>query len=96
MKYPDRYIITGKVAEGENKGKTVYLYWSDEGGGWWQWSDSVNWAYRFEEPSGSRFEDALLCAGDKNWTKHSCGPWYFFADPKSVEVIAVPAKVHVY
>lgn len=96
MKYPDRYIITGKVAKGENKGETVYLYFSEEGGGWWQWSNNEAWALRFESKDDRRIEDALLCAGDKNWTKHSCGPWYYSADPKTVKLVAVPAKIKVY
>lgn len=96
MKYPDRYIITGRVAKGSEVGKEVYLYWTEEGGGWWQWTSDKGCAHRFERPSGDRFKDAMNCATDNNWTKASCGPWYYSADPKTVKHISVPAIVKVY
>lgn len=93
--FPDRYVITALVKEGENKGRRVWLYWSPEGGGWWQWSDAEAWAFRFEATSGERFDDALLCARGTTWLKSGCGPWYYFVDFSTVEVRATPAIVTV-
>lgn len=89
MKYPDRYVITAIVKEGENKGKKVWLYWIEESGGWWQWSDSEAWAYRFETKSGQRFDDAM-----KSCPK--MGPWYYYPDPSTIKAEPTPAIVKVY
>ena len=86
--YPDRYVITGVVAEGEHKGERVWIYFSEEGGGWWQWGPE-GWAKRFEAKEGHKYDDALLCAP-------KTGPWYYRVDPARVEVRAVPAKVTVW
>lgn len=87
-KYPDRYVITGLVAKGEHKGERVWIYFSEEGGGWWQWGPEA-WAKRFEKKEGRDFDDALLCAP-------KVGPWYYSVDPESIEARAVPAKVTVW
>lgn len=89
--HPNRYVITALVKEGEKKGRRVFLYWSPEGGGWWQWNEAEGWAERFEAKAGHRFEDAVLCAPD-------VGPWYNRPDPETIEVREVPAivKVMVY
>lgn len=94
MKYPDRYIITALVKDDHPtvnvaKGDRIYLYWSNEAGGWWQWSNAIGWAYRFETKSGSRFDDAMLVAA-------KVGPWYNYPDPATIEAINVPAIVKVY
>lgn len=89
MKYPDRYVITGIVKDGKEKGKRVWLYYSEEGGGWWMWSPIEGWAYRFEIKSGYKFKDALLCAP-------KTGPWYYNVDPETVEIRPTPAIVKVY
>jgi hypothetical protein len=86
--YPDRYVITGIVKDGQHKNERVYLYWTEEGGGWWQWGPD-GWAYRFENKSGARFEDAMRCA------KKGVGPYYYSVHPESVEVYATPAIVTV-
>jgi len=87
-KHPDKYVITGVVAAGESKGQRVFIYFSKEGGGWWQWG-CEGWAERFDAPSGRRYDDALLCA-------KKCGPWYNCVDPRTIKTIAVPAVVRVY
>lgn len=98
MSYPDRYVITALVAETSDRGREVWkvkkgdrvwLYFSEEGGGWWQWSNSPRWAYRFEEKSGRKYEDAIHCAP-------KAGPWFNRVDPKTIEVRAVPAIIKVY
>lgn len=93
--YPDRYVITGMVNEGEYKGQKVWLYWSAEAGGWWQWSRDAQWACRFEHASGERYEDAMKSAKGSKWMPNGCGPWYYFVDLNSVEVEPVPAIVNV-
>jgi hypothetical protein len=86
--YPDRYVITGIVAEGEKAGLKVWLYWDPEGGGWWQWGPE-GWAERFEAKEGRRYDDAIRCAP-------KTGPWYYYVDPATVKTEAVPAIVKVY
>lgn len=93
-KRPNRYVITGIVRNGENKGKKVWIHWSPEGGGWWQWGPEA-WAQRFTENHGPRFEDALRTAKGENWTKDTCGPWFDKADVATVAVEEVPAIVVV-
>jgi hypothetical protein len=92
MQYPDRYVITGIVAEDAphvrvKKGDRVWLYWSHEGGGWWQWG-SEGWARRFEQKAGREYDDAVKCAP-------KVGPWYSMPDPATIETVAVPAIVTV-
>lgn len=92
-KYPDRFVITGLIAKDAEalrvkKGDRVWLYWSPEGGGWWQWGPE-GWAERFESKSGKTFEDAMVSAT-------GVGPWYNVPDPETIEVLSVPAIVKVY
>lgn len=94
-KYPDRYVITALVKEGKNKGKRVWLYWSPEAGGWWQWSDAEGLAHRFEAPHGARFEDAMHSSRGSTWQPNGCGPWYYFVDFDTVEAAPTPAIVTV-
>lgn len=94
VRYPDRYVITAIVADGRYKGKRVWIYWSPEGGGWWQWGPE-GWAERFENTDTDKFRDAMRCATGATWTKKSCGPWYSYPDPATIEVRSVPAIVTV-
>lgn len=93
-KYPDRYIISGIVKDDKHKGQKVCIYWTPEGGGWWQWGPE-EMAERFESQDDPRFKDALRCATGQTWTKATCGPWYYSADLETVKVEAVPAIVKV-
>lgn len=95
MKYPDRYVITGIVEKGDDKGRKVFLGWTEEGGGWWQWSLHKSGANRFTDTDNERFKDAIRCATGKTWTKSTCGPWYYMPDISSVKVEEVPAIVKV-
>lgn len=95
MEYPDRYVITGIVKEGDRKGQKVWLYWSPEGGGWWQWSSHASWAMRFESKDGARYEDAIRCARGTKWLENGCGPWYYYVDFDTVDTESVPAIVEV-
>lgn len=97
MTYPDRYVITALVAEDSEKrhpaidrkkGDRIWLYWTDEGGGWWQWG-SEGWAYRFQSMDDKKLQEALSSAP-------KMGPWYNRPDPKTIEVRPVPAIVKVY
>lgn len=92
--YPDRYVITGLVKEGDRAGERVWIYFSEEGGGWWQWGPE-GWAYRFEDKTSERFQDAMRCAKGETWTESTVGPWYNAADIATVEAVAVPANVTV-
>ena len=94
MDYPDRYVITAIVADGEHKGERVWITWSPEGGGWWQWGPE-GWAERFASTKDERFKDALRCAKGETWTKASCGPWYYAPDLATIEAREVPARVRV-
>lgn len=92
-KYPDRYIITAKTVKDSptvkvEKGERIWLYWSPEGGGWWQWSKAKDWAERFPDKNGPRFKDAIACAPD-------VGPWFYVPDPETIETVAVPAIVTI-
>lgn len=98
MKYPDRYVITALVAESHDRGSSVWnvkkgdrvwLYWTDESGGWWQWSNAEGWAYRFQSKDDKRLSDALR-------SSVNMGPWFYKPDPKTIEVRPVPAIVKVY
>jgi hypothetical protein len=89
------YVVRGKIAKDAlstiKKGDTVWLGWTDEGGGWHQWVDgSPARAKRFSSPEAAR--------------KASCqnaGPWYSMPDPYSVEVLPahyyppVPARLEL-
>ncbi len=86
--YPDRYVITSVAkADTRDAGKRHWLYWSDEGGGWWQWGPE-GWAYRFQSKDDPRLEDAMRSAP-------KVGPWYSSPDPLSIELVPTPAIVRV-
>ena len=98
--YPDKYIIRSKVAEDcpqfkIKKGDYSYLYFSPEGGGWWQWSNLEAWARRFDSATNKEIVDALQSCNPTNWCGGT-GPWFYKPEPHSIEVVAVPAKVKVY
>lgn len=94
MNYPDRYVITAIVADGQHKGEHVWICWSPEGGGWWQWTNAERWAKRFTQDD-REFKGALACAKGETGDKTSCGPWYLRPDMDSIEIRAVPAIVEV-
>jgi hypothetical protein len=86
--YPDRYVITSIAREdARDAGKRHWLYWSPEGGGWWQWGPE-GWAYRFQSMDDPKLKDALSAAP-------KMGPWWHWPDPTTIEVVAVPAIVTV-
>ena len=92
--YPDRYVITALIAEDsrdgvwkKKKGDRVWLYWSPEGGGWWQWGPE-GWARRFESKSGREYEAAMFSASN-------AGPWFNKPDPATIEAVSVPAILTV-
>ena len=94
MQFPDRYVIRARVAEDSRDGvwqvkkdSFVWLYWSHEGGGWWQWGPE-GWARRFEAKEGREYEAALRDAP-------KVGPWFNKPDPATIETVAVPAIVTV-
>jgi hypothetical protein len=87
-KYPDRYVITALVADGDHKGERVYLRWAEEAGGWWYWGPEAR-AYRFESRSGDKFDDAVWCA------QRTGRPQWYAPDLSTIEVRAVPAIVEV-
>lgn len=95
MSYPDRYIITalcgvdGNEVWRSQKGDRIYLYWTDEGGGWWQWANAESWSYRFQSKDDPKLEQALKSAPN-------VGPWFYRPDPKTIEVRPVPAIIKVY
>jgi hypothetical protein len=76
--FPCEFIVTGIRTEND-KESTVYLYFSDEGGGWYQWGASKSEAKRF------RTEKAALTAA-----KGCPGPWYNI--PKESTVKAEPVE----
>ena len=56
------FLITQVAQPGaRDAGKRFWLYFSQEGGGWWQWGPKA-WARRFDAQAGADFEDAILCA----------------------------------
>lgn len=86
-RYPDRYVITGVAQPGaRDAGERVWLYWSPEGGGWWQWGPE-GWAFRFEAMEGTRFEDAMRSA-------EKVGPFWYWPIG-GIEARPVPAIVTV-
>lgn len=94
--YPDRYIITALIKDGDpegywrsQKGDKIYLYWTDEGGGWWQWSNAIGWAYRFQSMDDPKLAEALRSAP-------KMGPWFYRPDPSTIKVVPTPAIVKVY
>lgn len=93
--HPDRYIITGIIRDGlKDAGEKVWLYWSPEGGGWWQWGPE-GWAKRFAGDHGAEFEDALKCAKGETWLRDTVGPWYNKPEISTIKVERVPAIVEV-
>ena len=91
---PDRFVITGIVKEGKHEGESVWVGWTPEGGGWWQWGPEA-WAERFPSETDPRFEDAMRSARGETWTTKSCGPWYYYPDMSTVKSVRVPAIVSV-
>jgi hypothetical protein len=87
------FVVRAKVAEtpgnlkGIKAGDTVWLGWSNEGGGWYQWRDGIMQARPFDTP-----ERALRAAS-------SCpGPWFYKPTPESIEAVAVeyrPASIKI-
>lgn len=84
----DRRIITALTSKkaSDGPGKRIYLYWTPEAGGWWQWSTSKGWAYRFQPDQDVKLENALKEAP-------KMGPHFYWPEPKTIEVISVPTIV---
>lgn len=77
-----RYIVRGKVAKSAahvkvEAGETVYLYWTSEAGGWFNWSPTLDIAKPFKTIDEAR--DA----------SRSNGPWYYVPSPESIEILPV-------
>ena len=78
--YPKQFIAVGTRTV-NRQATDVFLSWTEEGGGWHQWSTSLRSAKPF-----STEEDALRAV-------RSCpGPWMNEPDPASVKVVAVENK----
>jgi hypothetical protein len=74
------YVVRGAVAKDAlnhiKKGDTVWLGWTDEAGGWFNWYDGMGRAKLFNTP-----EEARKAA-------HNCnGPWYSVPSKASIEVL---------
>ncbi|GEM_PF-4968873 len=83
----NEYIIVGDVADGKHAGETVAIYWSPEGGGWWQWGP-IGWATPFVidgKSTNEKFKDAINCALGNIWCG-GVGPWFFKTDPATVHI----------
>lgn len=86
----DEYIIVGTVEEGKHTGETVAIYWSPEGGGWWQWGP-IGWATPFaidRKSTNERFKDAINTALSNTWCG-GCGPWFYKTDPTTVRIAPI-------
>lgn len=59
--YRPKYIATGTLVEGKKRTK-VYLTWTEEGGGWYQWCTSKSWANLFSSEE-SAMRNAKACPG---------------------------------
>ena len=75
------YQVRGLIAKDEpdlskKKGDEVWLYWSEEGGGWWQWGPK-GWAYTFMNKLEA-----------EKAPKGCPGPWYNVPDPETIEIVA--------
>lgn len=73
-----RFAVRGRVAKtvhnlNVKKDDTVWLHFSDEGGGWYQWGH-----YPQSWPDGDRVMKCALAAP---------GPWYNMPDPATVELV---------
>jgi hypothetical protein len=72
-----KYIAKG-IATHEGKTFEVYLDWSDEGGGWYQWRSSRSWAKLFDTE-----KEAIRAA------KECTGPWFNKPERSTIAVEAV-------
>lgn len=71
--FQKNYVVKGVRTENE-KATTVYLYFSEEGGGWYQWGTRKDNARQFKT------EKAAL-----NAAKSCPGPWYHIPAKSSIE-----------
>lgn len=92
-----KFVIRASVAERPstdaykhiNPGDIVWLGWTPEGGGWYQWRESVEQAKLFDDPAVGLREGLLA------------GPWFYKPSPESVEAVKVeytparPASVKI-
>lgn len=79
-----KFVVRGTVAKTPdrlrhiNKGDTVWLGWTPEGGGWHQWEADAACAKPFDDARAA-MREAQGCKG----------PWYYAPDQTSLEVIEV-------
>lgn len=79
-----KFIARGAVAETPDrlrtikKGDTVWLGWTHEGGGWYQWQADMNSAKLFDDPENAG-KAARTCPG----------PWFYQPSPESIEVVEI-------
>jgi hypothetical protein len=89
------YVVRGKVAKAApsiiKKGDTVWLGWTDESGGWFQWAPG--------DPARAHYFSSPDEARKVGLRQH--GPWSSMPDPKSIEVLEayyyppVPARLEL-
>lgn len=81
----EKFVIRAKVAKRPetdayksiNSGDIVWLGWTSEGGGWYQWRDAIEQAKVFDDPAVGLREGPLA------------GPWFYRPTPESVEAVKV-------
>ena len=73
-----KYVITAITSyrATHGAGRKVWLYWSREGGGWWQWSNNESWAKKFT--GTENIPDIINCAKEM-------GPHWYWVEPKTVK-----------
>lgn len=75
-----RYIVRGKVAKSApglniKAGMIVWLGFTREAGGWYDWSKQQQCAFPFETKDAAKEASA------------SIGPWYYVPAPESIEIL---------
>ena len=79
------FLIQAKTANDDNvphglpAGSEVWLGWTPEAGGWYQWNKARSWAKRFSSAS-----EGLAAA------RQCPGPWFYKPDPTSITAVPVP------
>lgn len=80
--FSERFVVRGLVAKDATAlrvkaGTCVYLRWTYEGGGWFQWETQQQLAYPFADQQ----EAAKAASGCP-------GPWYLEPEAASIEVVS--------